>query len=143
MESIEEFHRAVRDVRVYGTPLEIETLVVNIERMLDTDWFREHEAGERFRRRTGCLQYVFIRARKGERPGVAIELRATRFGLTVHNLAQGRYQLSIKDHNEILVDFFLRYIDPVSLELELLAEVSSDEICVKHGRRHTSLIVPC
>ena len=143
MKSIEEFHRAVRSVRVYGTPPEIETLVVNIERMLDDEWFREHEAEERFRRRTGCLQYVFIRARKGERPGVAVELRATRFGLTVHNLVPERYQLSIEDHNEILVDFFLRYIDPVSLELELLTEISSDEICIKHGRRHTALIVPC
>jgi hypothetical protein len=143
MKSIEEFHRTVRDVRVFGTPSEIETLIAIVERMLDHDWFREHEAEERFRRRTGCAQYIFIRARKGERPGVAIELRATRFGLTVHKLVPERYQLSLEDHNEILVDFFLRYIDPVSLELELLTEISSDEICIKHGRRHTELIVPC
>jgi hypothetical protein len=67
MESIDHYHRAVRDLNVYGTTLEIETPIARIERGLNSEWFREHDAEERFRRRTGSVQYIFIRARRTDR----------------------------------------------------------------------------
>ena len=141
MESIDHYHRAVRDLDIYGTPLEIATLITLIERSLDADWFRAHEAEERFRRLTGKIQYVFIRAHTDDRQGVAIELRATHYGLTVFNLVPERGPLSIDDYNAIVIDFFLRFIDPAALDLELFTEISPDEICAKRGRRHSATIV--
>jgi hypothetical protein len=141
MESIDHYHRAVRDLDIYGTPLEIATLITLIERSLDSDWFRGHEYEERFRRLTGKEQFVFIRAHREDRPGVAIELRATHYGLAVFNLVPERGPLSIDDYNAIVIDFFLRFIDPAALDLELFTEISPDEICAKRGRAHSATIV--
>ena len=141
MESIDHYHEAVRDLEIYGTPLEIATLITLIERSLDGDWFRAHEDEERFRRRTGKVQYIFIRAHRDDRQGVAIELRATPSGLTVFNLVPERFPLSIDDYNATMLDFFLRFIDSAALDLELFTEISPDEICAKRGRPHSATIV--
>ncbi|MGC2306415.1 hypothetical protein [Candidatus Binatus sp.] len=141
MQSIDHYHKAVRDLDIYGTPLEIATLITLVERSLDGDWFRAYEAEERFRRLTGKVQYIFIRAHTDDRQGVAIELRATHYGLAVFNLVPERGPLSIDDYNAIVIDFFLRFIDPAALDLELFSEISPDEICAKRGRRHSATIV--
>jgi hypothetical protein len=141
MESIDHHHKAVRNLDIYGTPLEIAALITLIEQRLDSDWFRAHEAEEEFQRRTGKVQYIFIRAHHDDRRGIAIELRSTPYGLMVFNLVPEHSALSIEEHNSILVDFFLRFVDPAALDLELLTEISPDEICAKRGRRHSATIV--
>jgi hypothetical protein len=141
MELVEAYHKAVRDIDVYGTPLEIATLITLIEQRLDVDWFREHEAEKRFRRLTGKIQYVFVRAHNDEHQGIAIELRAMDYGLALFNLVPERSPLSIDEFNSIVVDFFLRFIDPAALDLELLTEISAAEICEKRGRQHSATIV--
>jgi len=140
MEAIEYEHKAVRDLKVYGTPVEIETLIAHIERQLDADWFRAHEAEEEFRRRTGHVQWVFIRASSDDREGVAIELRATPFGLEVFSVVPERTTFSIDNYNAVVVEFYLRYLDPAALDLELMVEISPDEICAKRGHRHSAVI---
>lgn len=141
MESINYYHKAVRDLKVYGTPLEIATLIALIEQRLDGGWFRARYAEEEFRRRTAKVQYIFIRAHSNDRRGIAIELKATPYGLTVFNLVPERSCLSIDEFNATLVDFFLRFIDSAALDLELFTEISPDEICAKRGRRHSATIV--
>lgn len=143
MESIDYYHRAVRDLDVYGTPLEIATLIALIEQQLDGDWFRAHEDEEKFQRRTGKVQYIFIRAHRDDRQGIAIELRPTHYGLTLFNIVSEQSSLSIDEFNVIMIDFFLRFIDPAALDLALPTEISPDEICAKRGRRHSALIVTC
>jgi len=142
MESI-EYHKTIRDLKVYGTPLDIKMLIAVIEEQLDDDWFRAHEEEEKFRWRLGKIQYIFIRAHREYRQGVAIALRVTEYGLNLFNLVPERTPLSIDEYNAIVADFFLRFIDPAALELELLTEISPDEICAKQGRQHRTLIVSC
>ena len=125
-ESTAPYTKVFRDLRIYGDQPAIAALIARIEMLLDGGWFRDRDRELMFPQMTG-VHYVFVRPSGEDRQGVAMLLDAKRYGVNVSNIAPERHRLCCEEYNAILVDFFLRFIDPAAVELELLWELTSDD----------------
>jgi len=136
--------KVFRDLTVYGDPETLHALIARIEQRLADGWSRDWESEQWPPGDVGRWRFfLFVRRASAERPTVALAMCAKGRRLSVANIVpDATGVLSRAQYNEILVDFYLRFLHPAAEEAGLPVELSPDERSFEreYGREGTKLL---
>ncbi len=136
--------KVFRDLTVYGDPEVLDPLIPAIESRLADGWSRDRESEQRLGGGGGQSRFfLFARSASAERPAVALAMCAEGRRLSVTNVMPGDPgRLSCAQYNSILVEFYLKFLQPATAEAGLPIELSPDERSFEreYGREGTRLL---
>jgi len=118
--------KTFRDLRIYGNDEEIAELINGVEKLLVGGWCRDRPK-ERDQLKHGYVRFVFVGPSTEDRQRVAMVVDPKQYGVTFSNIVPEDHEISCEVYNEILCDFFLRFVDPAAMELEMVCELTSDD----------------
>ncbi len=121
--------KVFRDLTVYGDPEVLDPLIPAIESRLADGWSRDRESEQRLGGGGGQSRFfLFARSASAERPAVALAMCAEGRRLSVTNVMPGDPgRLSCAQYNSVLVEFYLKFLQPAAAEAGLPIELSPDE----------------
>jgi hypothetical protein len=120
--------KVFREVTVYGDPEDLDALIPEIEGRLADGWSFDKESEQRLPSCGGQRFFLFPCRARAERPAVTLAMCADGRRLSVTNiLLKEDRSLSCAEYNSILVEFYLRFLQPAAAELGLPIELSPDE----------------
>lgn len=109
--------KVFRDLRIMGTPEQLEGLLKNVEESLTAGWNRNIETEKLMVFRVPLKSYCFTcDARDGRKEGSLHLMRSDEEMLQVSNIIPpaGKAHLSYDEYNRILDDFHSRFIEPLA-----------------------------
>lgn len=121
--------RVFRDLFVYINRERTDLFIKKIEDMLEDGWIHDTEAEKRSE---GLGEYEFIYfvcTEKGERNSALLAFaRKDETVIYVSNIVpKDKHELSHDEYNNILEEFFNRFVSPVSKELKIKVELTENE----------------
>lgn len=127
--------KVFRDLTVYGDPRLLCDLVPRIESRLADGWSRDRKSEQRLPGDGGQSRFfLFSRRARGTQPAVKLAMCAEGRRLSVTNVIPGdNGRLPRGDYNSILVEFYLKSLQPAAAEAELPLDLSSDEISLEEA----------
>lgn len=117
-----------RELTVIGPPEALESLVETIEAQLRDGWHRNREREDQIQRLFVSWVFWFECRSNAERPAVALMMSLDGRRLSVADIfPRDIGELTVRQYNSILVEFYLRFLQEAAFERNLLVELSSDE----------------
>jgi hypothetical protein len=124
--------KVFRELTVFVEPQTLESLISRIESRLSDGWSRGREREQELRRLGSEQYFIFLCDANAEHPAVVLAMHLDGRRLKVVNIfPQEAGQITVRQYNEILCDFYLRCLHPAALEAGLLVELSSDELTIE------------
>jgi hypothetical protein len=120
--------KAFREATVYGDPEALDALIAEIERRLADGWSLDKESEQRLPSCGGQRFFLFPCRASAERQAVTLAMCADGRRLSVTNiLLKEDRRLSCAEYNSILVEFYLKFLQPAAEAAGLPIELSPDE----------------
>ncbi len=119
--------KVFRDLTVYGDPEVLDALIPGIESRLADGWSRDHECEQRLRGDRSQRFFFFACCASAARPAVKLAMCADGRRLSVTNIVPDDGELFCAEYNSILIEFYLKFLQPAASEAGLPIELSPDE----------------
>jgi hypothetical protein len=126
--------KVFRELTAFGEPRSLETLIARLDNQVSEGWSRDREREQELRR-LGPEQFsIFLYGANAEHPAVVLAMLLDGRCLKVVNIfPQEAGQITVRQYNEILCDFYLRVLHPAASEAHLPVELSSGERTIEEA----------
>jgi len=119
--------KELRELTVFGQPDVLERVIRETEGRLSDGWSRDRKSESNLQVSTRDRAFCFRCPANSRHPEAALVMNLDGRCLTVVNIVTTAQALTRERYNAILVEFYLRFLQPVAAEANVSAELSSDE----------------